>query len=156
MNQRILSKRLKGLIFAVGSCALIIYTLIMPLITHQLFPEDRAAKWLWLSFIWLTAFPFYPALAYAWQIATRIGYDQSFTIENAVGLQKISTLTLADTLLLFTGNLVLCLLGINRIVLLAFSLLFCFFGFLLTVAAAVLSHLVQKAAALQEQNDLTI
>ena len=36
------------------------------------------------------------------------------------------------------------------------SLLICFAGVAVTVAAICLSHLVQKAAGLQEQSDLTI
>ena len=158
MNQKTLSRWLKGLILVVGGAALLLYAVILPYLTahYTPFSENATAKWLWLSMIWLTALPFYPALALCWQIAARIGDGKSFSCENALALKHISTLSLIDTLLLFTGSLLLFLLGMNRLTMLVFALLFCFLGFLLSVAAAALSHLVYKAAALQEENDLTV
>ena len=158
MNQSTLSKWLKLLVLAVGICALLIYIVALPLITKSYTPfsENSTARVAWLGMIWLTAIPLGFALFLSWQIASRIGIDRSFSYENAVALERISILALADTVFLFVGNMVLCLLDMNRLTLLVFSLLFCFLGFLLTVAAAALSHLVQRAAALQEESDLTI
>ena len=158
MNQASLSKRLKLLVLLVFLCALVVYTVALPLITahYTPFSESSTARFAWLGMIWLTAVPLYLALAYAWQIATRIGQNRSFSRENALALRHISTLALIDTVFLLLGNVLLCLVGMNRLTLLVFSLLFCFLGFLLTVAAAALSHLVQRAADLQEESDLTI
>ncbi len=158
MNQTTLSRWLKGLILLVGTAALLLYAVILPYLTARYTPfsESATAKWLWLSMIWLTALPFYPALALCWQIAARIGGGRSFSCENAIALKRISALSLTDTLLLFVGSLLLFLLGMNRLTLLIFALLFCFLGFLLSVTAAALSHLVYKAAALQEESELTI
>ena len=158
MNQKGLAKWLKGLVLLVGGFALLLYTVVLPLITKQYAPFSGhgTARVAWLVMIWLTALPFYPALVLSWRIASRIGGGRSFSRENAVALKRISHLALVDTVFLLFGNVALCLLDMNRLTLLVFALLFCFLGFLLTVAAAALSHLVQRAAALQEESDLTI
>ena len=82
--------------------------------------------------------------------------NRSFTIENAVGLGRISKLAVADTAFFFIGNIVLWLCGWNHPGIVLGSLLICFVGIVIAVAMAVLSHHTRKAAALQEENDLTI
>lgn len=47
-------------------------------------------------------------------------------------------------------------LNINHIGILLISVLIMFVGFAIAIVAAALSHLVMKAANLQEQSDLTI
>jgi len=48
------------------------------------------------------------------------------------------------------------LLNMNHPGILLLSLLICFVGVAVTVAAACLSHLVRKAAKLQDESDLTV
>ena len=71
-------------------------------------------------------------------------------------LQRIAWLAAGDTAFFFLGNVVFTLLSMNHPGILLLSLLICFAGVAVTVAAACLSHLVRKAADLQEQSDLTI
>ena len=91
-----------------------------------------------------------------WKIAVNIGKDRSFTLENARLLQIISWLAAGDAAFFFLGNIVLFFLNMNHPGILLISLLICFAGVAVAVAAACLSHLVRKAADLQEQSDLTI
>ena len=101
------------------------------------------------------------AMIDAWRILTRIGQNNSFCVENAQGLRRISFYALTDTVLVImwglysyfrdhvpfaNGNEVFYLLLIVVAVV----------GVAATAAAAALSHLTLKAAALQDENDLTI
>ena len=159
MNQQKLSAWLKAILIGVGLCGLIVYFAVLPSIgssLHASFPEFAAWHWPWMIFLWLTAIPCFAALVMGWRIAVNIGKDRSFSEENARLLQRIGYLAAADTAFFFLGNIVFFFLGMNHAGIMLASLLICFAGVAVTVAAVCLSHLVHKAADLQEQSDLTI
>ena len=85
-----------------------------------------------------------------------IGKDRSFSMDNARLLQRISRLAAGDAVFFFLGNVLLLLLNMSHPGVVLAALVIVFVGVAVAVAAAVLSYLVQKAAALQEQSDLTI
>ena len=159
MNQNKLSVYLKVILAVIGVCGLVVYFLILPTCgesLHASFPEFAAWHWPWMIFLWCTSIPCFLVLALGWKIAANIGADRSFSSENARLLQRIAWLAAGDTVFFFTGNVVLFFLSMNHPGILLVSLLICFAGVAVTVAAICLSHLVQKAADLQEQSDLTI
>ncbi len=159
MNQRKLSAWLKAIVIGIGVCGLIVYFLILPNCGKMLrgsFPEAAAWHWPWMIFLWATAIPCYAILTSAWRIASRIGEDRSFSMDNARSLQIIAWLTAGDTLFFFIGNIVFLLLDMNHPAILMMAMLICFAGVAVTVAAACLSHLVRKAADLQSESDLTV
>ena len=159
MEQKALSKWLKIIIIGVGICGLVGYFLVIPSFGQSLamqYPEFSGRYLPWLIFIWLTAIPCYIALFFGWKIAANIGADRSFSVENANLLKWISWLAAGDSIYFFAGNVALLLLGMSHPGVVLASLLVVFAGVAITVAAAALSHLVRKAAALQEESDLTI
>ncbi len=159
MEQKALSKWLKIIIIGVGICGLVGYFLVIPRFGQSLarqYPEFSGRYLPWLIFIWLTAIPCYIALFFGWKIAANIGTDRSFSVENANLLKWISWLAAGDSIYFFAGNVTLLLLGMSHPGVVLASLLVVFAGVAITVAAAALSHLVRKAAALQEESDLTI
>lgn len=160
MRQTSLSKWLKAMIIGVGLCGLVVYAVVIPALGQQLaWMEDGAYEhcyWPWLLFIWGTGLPCAGALALAWRIAGNIGADRSFSVENAGMLKWISLLAAGDAALFFLGNLVFLVLDMNHPAVVLASLLVVFAGFAIAVASAALSHLVRKAADLQEQSDWTI
>ena len=159
MNQKKLSAWLKGILVGIGICGLIVYSAVLPLCGDSLragYPEFASCYWPWLIFLWGTALPCFAVLVMGWQIAENIGKDRSFSVENARLLQHIARLAAGDTLFFFAGNVVLLFLSMNHPAILLLSMLVCFAGVAVTVAAVCLSHLVRKAADLQEQSDLTI
>ncbi len=109
----------------------------------------------------------------AWHIFTQIGKNNSFCVENARRLRRISFCALADTVLdvvllvygvihqfrfaaqFATDNIVRDL-GDDLFLSVVKFLFVAFIGVAVTVAAAALSHLTLKAASLQDENDLTI
>ena len=159
MKQKSLAKWLKIIIIGVGICGLIIFFLIVPELGHTIVdnnPEFAYCYSPWLGFLWLAAIPCYAVLVCGWKIACNIGIDNSFSQANADYLKWISWLMAFDSAFFFIGNVVLMFMNMNHPGIMLMSLLVVFIGVAITVAAAALSHLVAKAADLQQQSDLTI
>ncbi|MBQ9301359.1 MAG: DUF2975 domain-containing protein [Clostridia bacterium] len=159
MKQKTLSNWLKAVLLGLSLCGLIVYGIIVPSYGCSLvaaYPEFANRFWPWLIFLWCTGIPCYAAVAMGWKIAKNIGADHSFSHENARYLTWIAGLAAGDAAFFFVGNAALLAINMSHPGVLLLSLLIVFFGTAVAVAAACLSHLVEKAAALQEENDLTI
>ncbi len=159
MEQKTLSVWLKVILSGLGICGAVVYFVMIPVFGTDLvsqYPEFSGWYWPWQSFLWLTAVPCYAALVFGWLIAVNIGRDNSFSLSNAKYLKWISWLAAGDAVFFFIGNVALLLLNMNHPGVLFASLLVIFVGIAVSVAAAALSHLVRKAAAMREENDLTI
>jgi len=148
MNQKTLSIWMKTILAGLGVIGAVVYLWLVPWGFRSSLP--------WEIFLWVSGLPCYAVLFFGWGIATRIGQDRSFCPENARGLRNISRLAAADSAWFFAGHLVLAIMGESAWGNVLLSLIIVFIGCAISVAAAVLSHLVLKAAALQEQSDLTI
>lgn len=96
------------------------------------------------------------ALFLAWQIFGDIGKNLSFTELNAKRLAKIALIFLFDSAVFIIGLIIYAFLGIGEYGLYAFMLVVLFVGISLAAIAACLSHLVGKAAKIEEENELTI
>ena len=159
MEQKSLSKWLKLVLLGVGICGLVVYLVILPgygVSLRSQYPEFANRYWPWLIFLWVSGVPCYIALALGWRIAGNIGRDASFSLENARHLRAVSLLAAGDAAYFFLGNVVLLFLNMSHPGVTLLSLLVVFAGAAVAVGAAALSHLVRKAALLQEENDLTI
>ena len=159
MEQHILVRWLKILVIFMVICGVAICVGALPLAGKELavkYPEFAYCYYPWLVFLWIMALPCFAALRLAWKIFVNIEKDHSFCMENADYLKNISFLAGADAGILFFGNILFLLLGMNHPGILLGALLVVIIGVGISVAAAVLSHLVRKAAVLQEQSDLTI
>jgi hypothetical protein len=148
MNQKNLSLWIKIILVGMGIIGAVVYFWLVPWGFRSSLP--------WKIFLWVSGLPSYAVLFFGWGIASRIGKDRSFSVENARALRNISWLAAADSAWFFVGHLVLAVMGESRWGNVLLSLIIVFIGVAISVAAAVLSHLVLKAAALQEQSDLTI
>lgn len=159
MEQTTIARQMKAAILGMALCGLAIYGWGFPSIGSELvwqYPELSGWYWPWLGFLWATGLPCYGALALAWRVAGSIGADRAFTAENADLLRGISRLAAGDSALFFVGNLVLLCLNMNHPGVALVSLLVSFGGTVIAVASAALSHLIRRAAVLQEQSDWTI
>lgn len=159
MNQKTLAAWLKIVLVGIGVCGLVVYLLIIPDYGKSLvslYPEFSNRYLPWLIFLWISGIPFYVILCFGWKIASNIGGNKSFIFANAKFLKRISWLAAGDSIFFFVGNVALFLLNMSHPGIALFSLFVVFVGIVVTVITATLSHFVLKAAALQEQNDLTI
>ena len=159
MEQKGLATWLKIILVGVGICGLVVYFVVFPSYGESLvsdYPEFSNRFWPWLIFLWISGIPCYAVLVFGWKIAANIGRDQSFSNANAKYLKWTAWLSAGDGVFFFVGNMVLLFTNMSHPGIALFSLLVVFAGVAVAVASAVLSHLVQKAAVLQEQSDLTI
>ncbi len=159
MKQKALARWLKAAIIGVGLCLAVVYLLVIPDFGKSVAganPEFAFCYLPWLIFLWCTALPCIAALILGWGVAGRIGKDRSFCMENAGALSTIAYLAAGDAAFFFVGNVVFLFLNMNHPGVVLLSLVPVFAGACIAIAAAALSHLVRKAAALQEQSDLTI
>lgn len=159
MEQETFSKWLKTIIIGTGICGAVVYIFVFPEYGKSLvydYPEYSYCYWPWLIFLWITGIPCYGVLILAWNIASNIGKNLSFSMQNAKLMKDISFLAAVDSGFFFIGNLVYLFLNINHPGIVLLAMIVVFFGIAVAVAAAALSHLIMKAAQLQEQSDLTI
>lgn len=108
--------------------------------------------------ICVSALPAVMCLIRFWGICGSIGRDRSFCRENAVRLKRMSQYMLAEAVL-YTGFLVWFFLsgwytGAAWLIFPVFLAIF--ISVTLTVLCAALSHLVQRAAEIEEEQELTI
>ena len=159
MTQKNLAKWLKVIIAGLVILALVFYGLLVPFIGKEIVrdaPEFQSCYIPWLVFAWLTAVPCLIAAVFAWQVAGNIGKDRSFSMDNALLLKRIAILAALDSAVVFAGNLIFFLTGMSHPSVVIALMIVVFLGVAVSVACAALSHLVQKAADLQQENDLTI
>lgn len=159
MSQKGLANSLKAVMVGIGICGLIVYFNFIPACGKAILynaPEYEYCYLPWLIFLWITAIPCYLVLICGYRIAVEIGRDNSFSIINARLLKYISGLAAFDSVFLFAGSGIFYALGMSHGGLMLFCVLVVFGGIAVTVAAAALSHLVYKAAALKEETELTI
>lgn len=159
MTQKNLSTWLKIIIIGIAACGILLCGILFPMVGRDIVtaaPEFSDWYYLWLAVLWLAAVPCYLVLYNGWKITVEIGRDHSFSMDNAIYLKRISMLAIGDTAYFFLVNLVLFFLNKNHPGILIASLFVDFAGVAAAVVSAVLSHLVQKAAELQQENELTI
>ena len=145
MNQKRLANWLKVMILGVAICGILVYGMvILPLGIGMMLATG------------LTLVPCYIALIYSWKVMGNIANDHSFTVENARLLGKISSLSRIDSMFLFTWSILFFTTKITTLQILVISLFIVFMGVVVAAIFAALSHLVLRAADLQDQYDLTI
>ena len=160
MKQKELAVALKGIVIlcllALGLLAL----LLAPSFGQDIAGANPEVAWMFwpcLIYLWLTCVPVLIVLVLVWRLATEIGRDHSFCPENARRLKCICCLAIADTGIYVLAGIAagICFRGLPPILLLPLFFVLCL-GVAISVVAAVLSHLVQKGADLQAEQDLTI
>lgn len=159
MSQKALANWLQTLIILAALCGAVLYGIVFPSVgerTVEKFPELAGWFWPWLLFLWGSAIPCYLVLWHGWRLMGTVRRDESFTRENAGRLGNISILAAVDSGYLFAGNLIFLLFSMNHPSVFIVLLLISLGGVSIAVAAALLSHLVYKAALLREEADLTI
>ena len=153
MDQKTLARWLKAVIIGTGICGLVVFLWLVPFMGKGVlegYPEFGSWYLPWLIFLEISGLPCFGVLYLGWRIAGNIGQDRSFSMENASFLKKIAYCAAGDTVYFFIGNIALWLCGMSHPDVVLASLVIDFVGIAVSVASAGLSHLVEKAAKLQE------
>ena len=160
MNQKNLAKYLQFITIGIAVLGILIYFGIVPVVGNAILEkienQYQYSYYAWLILIWISGIPCYVSLFHFWNISKEIEKDHSFSSENAIRLKKISKWFILDVLYFFVGNIVFLLFGMNNLSIFGVSLFVDFVGMVVSILAAALSHLVYKAAAIEEENKLTI
>ena len=159
MEQKTLARWIRMAIVLVGICGLFVYAVLLPLYGQSIVgqePDHAYCYWPWLIFLWVTGLPCFGVLYMGWRVAGNIGRDRSFSHENARFLKIAAFLVAFDAALFFVVNVVYLFLNLSHPGVTILSLVVTLAGAAISVVLASLSRLVQKAALLQEQSDLTI
>ena len=157
MDQKKLAIWLKAIVVGCALCGLTLFGYILPKYLAYVAEEvPDLPHTAWLVFMCILAVPCYAVLVCIWKMANEIAGDNSFSLENAKLLKYIALLAGADSVLLLGGNLIFLMMKHSIPTLALVSAFVCFFGLAASVGAACLSHLVHKAAVMQEDVDLTI
>ncbi len=155
MKQKELSILLR-VIVAVCALAALAFGAIVCITAAKSILFDRNWESVYLSLTVLLFVPLFAALWELWHIFAEIGRDNSFCLENALRLRRVSFYALADTILELISAMLLLSLDASHLVWLPVKLLLMLVGTAMAVASAALSHLTRKAALLKDENDLTI
>lgn len=159
MNPKRISVWLKIILTGIYVCGAFVYLWVIPELgtaIKTMNPEFSYCYAPWLGFISITAIPCVAGLSLAWKIAKNIGDDRSFIKENAKMFKWISRLAVGDAAYFFAGNILFILLNMHHPGLFIMAMAVVLVGIAIAAAAGALSYLVGRAAALQEQSDLTI
>ncbi len=160
MKQKAFARWLKWILLGMALCGIMVYGVAFPALGRQIADFEEGAYdhcfWPWLIFIWCSGIPCYVILALCWKIAGNIGNQKAFSSDNARLFRNISRLAAGDSVFFFLGNIVYCFVGYSHPGIVICSVFPVFAGVAISVGTAGLSQLVQEAAELQQQSDLTI
>lgn len=125
---------------------------------RQAEPEYGWAYWPCLIWAWTFAVPIFAAVIPCWRVFSSICAPQgAFTRQNARALRLIAWLAFADAAVFPAGMVILALMGAGQpglTVIVTPLVMFCCIA--AGITALVLAYLVRDAAALREENDLTV
>ncbi len=150
MKQKELSILLRAVV-ALAAVAAVVFFAVLVFVTLQSVQHQNWQQWPLLAVL-ILFIPLFLSMYDLWRIFTEIGRDNSFCLENALRLRRISFYALFDTVLLLAGVVAALVLQFNPYARIFLALM----GRAATVACAALSHLTRKAALLKDENDLTI
>lgn len=157
--QKTMISILRCVIVLAAALALIAAILIVPAAVENTladFPDFAYLNAPCRGFFWISALIFLVALVLAWQITVNIADGESFSMKNAALLMHIARLAFAECILYLAGAVALYVAGCMNPAILFAVIVMEAIGICATVGCAALSHLTEKAAHLQADNDLTI
>lgn len=119
-------------------------------------PDLKWLFWPCLIFIWISAIPFYWILVIGWRLCSAIERDDFFSDYSARCFKHISLLALIECPLYLAGMIALFAIQLLHPSIFMGMGLVVFIGLAIALIAAALSHLIQKAADMKKENDLTV
>lgn len=159
MTQAEISKWLKAVTISLALMGIIFFGIAIPIlanISRDVYPTLAFLYYPGLIYSLALAIPCYMILFQFWKVCKQISQNNSFSKENAVSFVKISHYAMFLTIEWFIGLLFLVISGWIKTGALMILIFGIFMSLIVTVVAAALSHLIQKAYELRIENELTI
>ncbi|MBQ2061824.1 MAG: DUF2975 domain-containing protein [Oscillospiraceae bacterium] len=161
MKKTTMTRLLHGVLIVAVLLAGLMFFAWLPMLGKEMAvtePEFAWAYWPCLIWAWVFALPVFAAVYPAWLVCSSISAPGgAFTRQNARCLRVISLLAFADAVVFPAGMLILAFMGAGQpglAVLVTPAVMFVCAA--VGIAALVLSHLVDDAAEMKEENDLTV
>ena len=158
MSQKNISNGLKVFSAFVAFVGAVFFFWYVPTLIYEVayFEDLDYLRWPGTIGMWVIAFFCYVALAEFWKICTNIGNDNSFSMANAKSMARIGLCGLAVFILILGGSIFVAI--INMMSAAIFFIIF--FAEAVAIGMIVicfaLSKLIENAAKIKEENDLTI
>lgn len=159
MSSRSSGSLMRVSVIAAAICGLFLCLYVIPSWGQSIVftnPEFSGWLWPWLIFTWLIALPCFAILAFVWKVSGAVMSETVFTLQTAKWVKMGAVLLLADSALIFVGNVLLLLLNMNHPGVLLLSIMGDIFVIALALFASVLSRYLTKAAVLQEESEGTL
>lgn len=159
MKSRTLAILIRIILAGFALCGIGIYIFILPSIGQSFVdhaPEFSYAYVPWMIFLLITLIPCYIVVVLGFMIASRIAKEDAFSFANSKLLKGVAICAAADSAFFLLGNIVLLFVNMNHPGIVLLSLLIVFIGASIAVASYVLSELTANAAAIRDENALTI
>ena len=159
MEMKKLARLLQLALIGAAVLGVAVFFVAVPMLGREIAtmnPEYAVAYWPWLLFLWLCAVPCFLSLMPGWRVFGRLAQKNAFCLENGKDMKRIAHLAFFDTVLFLVGNVMMAAFGWHHPGLLLAACAVALCGALIGVVAQVLGMLVLEAAAMREENDLTI
>jgi hypothetical protein len=153
------SLSLKITVIATGLLGAVFYFWALPSVGKfiaEVSPEFAGAYYPWLILFWVTAIPCYTALVLLWKVIKSIDTDELFRKVNADRFTMVAKLAYTDASIFIAANILFLFLNFNHPSILIASAFVCVVGVAFGICMKALAGFFDKAADLQEENDLTI
>ena len=153
------SLSLKITIITTGLLGAVFYIWALPSVGRfiaEVSPEFAGAYYPWLVLFWITAVPCYTALVLLWKVIKSIDGNRLFRTVNADRFRAVAKLAFTDAALFMAANIVFLFLNFNHPSILIASAFVCIVGVSFGICMKAMASFFDKAATLQEENDLTI
>ena len=153
MKTKTMTNLLRLVLIAAAVLCGVFFFLCLPSYGQEIVQADPEFVWAWLF-----ALPIFGAMIPGWRIFGSISAPGgAFTRKNSRDMQRISVLAFADALVFPAGMLTIGLMGAGSApltIVITPMVVFCCAA--VGVVCYVLSRLIGDAAALREENDMTI
>ena len=153
------SLSLKITVITTGLLGAVFYIWALPSVGKfiaEVSPEFAGAYYPWLVLFWITAVPCYTALVLLWKVIKSIDSDELFQKVNADRFRLVEKLAFTDAAVFMVANIVFLFLNFNHPSIMIASAFVCIVGVAFGISMKALASFFDKAASLQEENDLTI
>ena len=153
------SLSLKITVIATGLLGAVFYFWAIPSVGKfiaEVSPGFAGAYYPWLILFWVTAIPCYTALVLLWKVIKSIDTDELFRKVNADRFTMVAKLAYTDASIFIAANILFLFLNFNHPSILIASAFVCVVGVAFGICMKALAGFFDKAADLQEENDLTI
>ena len=159
MDMKKLARLLQLALIGAAVIGVVVFFMAVPMLGQEMaaiYPEYAAAYWPWQIFLWLCGVPCFMSLLPGWRVFGRLAGKNAFCRENGEDMKTIAHLAFFDTALFVVGNAVMLAFGWHHPGYLLMAAVVALCGGVIGVVAQVLGMLVLEAAAMREENDLTI